>query len=194
MGELSKLELIICINKADLDEEGYINRIIDIYKNTNYEIIPSSTKDNKGIDSMRKILKDKITVFAGPSGVGKSSILNAIQSDLELNTGEISKKIKKDKKTTRHSELLELELGGWVVDTPGFTSLNTEAVDLEVLGQLFPEFDNATSQCKFSNCIHIDEPQCGVKTAAKEGYISNSRYNNYIYFAKEIINYRSRRY
>lgn len=194
LGELSELKLNICINKIDLDNEGLLENILDIYKKTNYNIIPTSTKKGKGIEEIKKILEDKITVFAGASGVGKSSILNSIQSGLELNTGEISKKIKRGKHTTRHSELLELELGGWVVDTPGFTSLNISFVDIEILDRLFPEFIDHITQCKFSNCIHIDEPQCGIKSAVKERYISESRYNNYIYFAKEIINNRNRRY
>jgi len=193
LGEYSNLNLTICLNKIDLDNQGFYKDFVEIYKNTSYSIIPTSTKQFIGLERIREVLKNKITVFAGPSGVGKSSILNSVQKGLELKTGDISKKIKRGKHTTRHSELLELDFGGLVVDTPGFTSLNIDFISVEELSTYFPEF-RRVQQCRFTDCIHIDEPDCSVKKAVSDGYISNNRYNNYVSFAKELINIRSRRY
>lgn len=194
LGESVGLKLNICINKVDLDDERIYQKIQDIYKNTDYNVIFSSTKSRIGINEIKDILKDKITVFAGPSGVGKSSILNAIQENLQLKTGDISKKIKRGKHTTRHTELLELDFGGWVVDTPGFTSLNIDFIDIEDLPVFFPEFRQFLGKCKFVNCMHIDEPECEIKKAVIEGFISNSRYDNYATFAKQISENKNRRY
>lgn len=194
MSEYKNLELKICINKIDLDNRKALEEIIETYKNTGYEIMSCSTKQNIGIDRIKQVLKDKITVFAGPSGVGKSSILNKVQSGLELKTGEVSTKIKRGKHTTRHSELMQLDFGGWVVDSPGFTSLNIDYIESEELGYLFPEFRQYIEECKFNNCFHINEPSCGVKNALKKGYISKDRYNNYIEFLAQIQEKKNRRY
>lgn len=194
MSEYKNLELKICINKIDLDNREALEEIKEIYINTGYEIISCSTKQNIGIDRIKKVLKDKITVFAGPSGVGKSSILNKVQSGLELKTGEVSSKIKRGKHTTRHSELMELDFGGWVVDSPGFTSLNIDYIESEELGYLFPEFRQYIEECKFNNCYHTNEPSCGVKNAFEKGYISKERYNNYIELLAQIQEKKNRRY
>lgn len=194
MSEYNNLELKICINKIDLDDDDYLHKIMEIYKDTGYEIIPCSTKKEVGIDRIKGILKDKISVFAGPSGVGKSSLLNKVQSGLELKTGEISNKIKRGKHTTRHSELLELDFGGWVVDSPGFTSLNIDYIEIEELGYLFPEFRHYVDDCKFTNCLHVNEPNCEVKNALNKGYISKDRYNNYVEFLEQIKEINNRRY
>ncbi|MCT4565059.1 MAG: ribosome small subunit-dependent GTPase A [Maledivibacter sp.] len=194
MSEYHDLELKICINKIDLDEDKYFDHIMEMYKNTGYEIIPCSTKQDIGIDRIKTVLKDKISVFAGPSGVGKSSLLNKVQSGLELKTGEISSKIKRGKHTTRHSELLQLDFGGWVVDSPGFTSLNIDFIEIEELGYLFPEFKKYINDCKFANCLHVNEPGCGVKNALDMGYINRDRYNNYVEFLEQIKEINNRRY
>ncbi|SHJ95225.1 ribosome small subunit-dependent GTPase A [Paramaledivibacter caminithermalis] len=194
MSEYHNLELKICINKIDLDNEKLLYEIIGIYKNTGYEVILCSTKKDIGIDRIKEVLKNKISVFAGPSGVGKSSILNKVQSGLKLKTGEISSKIKRGKHTTRHSELLQLDFGGWVVDSPGFTSLDIGYIDPEELGFLFPEFKQYMDHCKFTNCLHVNEPNCGVKNALKTGYISKERYNNYVDFLEQIKEINNRRY
>ncbi len=186
MGEYHNLDLKICINKIDNAENSDIEYLNMIYKNTPYELIFSSVKQNIGLNKIKNALKNKITVFAGPSGVGKSSILNSIQKGFELKTGDISKKIKRGKHTTRHTELLELDLGGWVVDTPGFTSLDIDYLETENLDQLFPEFRKYLDMCRFSNCIHINEPGCAIKKALDEGKISNSRYDNYVYFTNQL--------
>ena len=120
------LEVVICINKVDMATEQEVEEMKDIYKNTGYKVITTSTVDETGIDELRDILKDKITVFAGPSGVGKSTLLNMIQPNLKPETGVISEKTSRGKHTTRHTELIELESGGFVLDTPGFSSLDLD--------------------------------------------------------------------
>ncbi|WP_432665164.1 ribosome small subunit-dependent GTPase A [Wukongibacter baidiensis] len=194
MSEYHHLKLKICVNKIDLDDNELLKDITEMYKDTGYEIIPCSTKKDIGIDRIKEVLKDKISVFAGPSGVGKSSILNKVQSGLELKTGELSTKIKRGKHTTRHSELLQLDFGGWVVDSPGFTSLTIDYIETEELSHLFPEFLGYNDDCKFANCLHINEPNCGVKDALKMGKINSNRYNNYIEFFKQISDVKNRRY
>lgn len=194
MGEYHGLDLSICINKIDLDDSNISESIKEIYKNTKYKIILCSTKNKVGIDKIQDSLKNKITVFAGPSGVGKSSILNSVQKGLKLKTGDISEKIKRGKHTTRHTELLELDFGGWVVDTPGFTSLDIDFIESQDLQNFFPEFNAFISQCKFSDCIHVDEPKCEVKKAVKNGLISENRYSNYVTFLKQILQSKNRRY
>lgn len=194
MSEYNNLSLKICINKVDLDNGNLLDDILEIYKDTGYEVIPCSTKKDIGIERIKEVLKDKISVFAGPSGVGKSSILNKVQSGLELKTGELSSKIKRGKHTTRHSELLRLDFGGWVVDSPGFTSLNIDYIEGDELAFLFPEFKAYSDDCKFANCFHVNEPDCGVKNALKEGYINKNRYSNYIEFLNQIKDMKNRRY
>lgn len=186
------LDAVICINKIDLANEGELDDIREIYKNTGYEIITTSTEENIGIDKLRDILKDKITVFAGPSGVGKSTLLNMVQPDLKLETGIISEKNKRGKHTTRHTELMELELGGFVLDTPGFSSLDLTFLTEETLEEHFPEIHEVGHLCRFNGCKHLKEPGCRVKEDVENGEISQSRYDNYVMFLKELID--SRRY
>ena len=186
------LDAVICINKIDLANEGELDDIREIYKNTGYEIITTSTEENIGIDKLRDILKDKITVFAGPSGVGKSTLLNMVQPDLKLETGIISEKNKRGKHTTRHTELMELELGGFVLDTPGFSSLDLTFLTEETLEEHFPEIHEVGHLCRFNGCKHLKEPGCRVKEDVENGEISQSRYDNYVMFFKELID--SRRY
>lgn len=182
----SNLEPILCINKADLVSEVEIETLTSPYKSAGFQVITTSTKRGDGLDELKHCIKDKITVFAGPSGVGKSSLLNQVQEGLVLQTGEISEKIKRGKHTTRHSELIELRAGGWVVDTPGFTSLELDYLDVSELRHYFPEFDHADEHCRFDDCAHINEPGCGVLKAVTEGEISKVRYESYQYMYQEI--------
>ncbi len=183
------LNIIVCINKIDLDENQDYKAVIEMLNTIPYLAIETSTKQLIGIDELRAALKDKITVFAGPSGAGKSSLLNLVQSGLQLKTGDLSKKIDRGTHTTRHSELIKLEIGGLVADTPGFTSLEFNNIDAGKLQQLFPEFEKY-SDCKFSDCHHNKEPQCGVKEAVLEGKISKLRYEYYINLLEEFKDIR----
>lgn len=187
-----KLDITICFNKIDLVEKEELDYFTGIYKKTGHKVITTSKITGEGIEELKEALKDKITVFAGPSGVGKSTLLNKIQPNLKLKTGEVSEKTKRGKHTTRIAELLELEFGGWVVDTPGFSSLDIEFLDIEDLQYYFREINRYSDNCKFTGCRHYKEPDCGVKEAVKSGEIHESRYENYLRFLDELKN--SRRY
>ncbi|QXM05868.1 ribosome small subunit-dependent GTPase A [Crassaminicella indica] len=185
MAENEGIDVVVCFNKIDLDEE-YLIELKKCYTAAGYEVVATSVKLGIGIEHFREILKDKITVFAGPSGVGKSSLLNATQPNLSLKTGAISEKNKRGKHTTRHVELLELDFGGWVLDTPGFSSLNLDFIEEGELQFLFREFTPLIGQCKFTGCKHVNEPECAVKRAVEENIISKSRYESYMQLLKEI--------
>jgi ribosome biogenesis GTPase len=191
-GEKQNLSLIICINKIDIvsNIKSKEEEIQDMYKNTGYPIIFTSVKENIGIEDLTKNLENHITVFAGPSGVGKSSLLNKINTDYNLETGIISSKISRGRHTTRHVELLSYGINGHVVDTPGFSSLSMDNIKEEELMYFFPEFNKYIGKCKFNSCIHIHEPNCAIIDALHEGKIKESRYKNYNYFMTEIKNNR----
>jgi ribosome biogenesis GTPase len=184
------VEPIICFNKLDGDQKGAAKLLKETYELAGFRVILSSCKTGEGIEELKAYIQDKITVFAGPSGVGKSSLLNRLQKGLSLKTGEISEKIKRGKHTTRHSELIELEHGGWVVDTPGFTSLELDFLEADALKDFFPEFEGHEDLCRFDDCIHINEPGCGVIAAVDNFKISGQRYESYRYLYQEIKNTR----
>lgn len=188
--EYRGVKVTLCFNKADLDEENKIEEMERIYRLAGYRVITTSVKDEQSVIRLRDALKDEITVFAGPSGVGKSSLLNEIQSGLKLQVGELSKKIGRGKHTTRHSELIAIENGGMVVDTPGFTSIDIIDIDLEDLSDCFIEFRQYRESCKFSNCKHLNEPGCNVKDAVDKGLISQSRFDSYVYFMNKLEEHR----
>lgn len=192
LAEEANLEIVLCLNKCDLDENTF-DEVQARYLKAGYTIMKTCAKSGMGVDQLKEHLKGKISVFSGPSGVGKSSLLNTIQSGLSLQVGEISEKIKRGKHTTRHSELLELKTGGIVVDTPGFTSLSLSAVEVETLKDYFPEFHQYQSVCRFDNCLHINEPQCEVKRMVDQKEIHNARYEAYLYLLEEIKNERKKK-
>lgn len=182
----AELEPVICINKVDMDTCGKAEQLKTEYEAAGFKVILSSTKRGDGIEALKEVIKDKITVFAGPSGVGKSSLLNKIQPGLVLQTGEISEKIKRGKHTTRHSELIELTEGGWVVDTPGFTSLELDFIQVDTLKHYFPEFDAFSDTCRFDDCVHINEPACSIIEAVERGQLIRRRYESYQYVYQEL--------
>ncbi len=186
LAEKENLEIVIILTKADLDDGEELNKIKDIYELSGYKVIPVSNKQKINIDKVKEELKGNVVVFAGPSGVGKSSLLNEIDKNFELQTGEVSDKIKRGKHTTRHAELLKLECGGMVADTPGFSSLTLDDIDETELKEYFIEF-NDFEDCRFgSRCIHEKEPSCAVKEAVENGEISRKRYDSYIQLLNEI--------
>lgn len=188
---------IICFNKSDLADAKEADKFKQIYEDCGYEVVITTTsyfsdvEKNKSIDVIRQLLKGKTTVLAGPSGVGKSSILNALMKEKTAQTGAISVKIKRGKHTTRHSELICICENTYVMDTPGFSSLFIE--EIEEAGELkayYPEFKQYDGMCRFVGCVHDKEPDCAIKKALAEGKISSLRYENYIQLYEERKNKR----
>lgn len=187
--EINKLKPIICFNKSDLCSCERKKQLMDIYVNTGYKIIFTSKNDKESIETLKGVLKNKLSVFSGPSGVGKSSIMNAVQPDFELKTGEISEKLKRGKHTTRHAELFELSFDksecswrsrGYVVDTPGFSSLELAELEPEELQFYYPELGKYIGECKFRSCSHIAEPGCRIKEMVSSNDIDYGRYQRYV--------------
>lgn len=174
----SGIKPLICFNKTDLQASPEIRELEGIYEAAGYGIILTSARIPLGLDEMNDVLKDRVTVFAGPSGVGKSSLLNVLEPGLTLQTGAISEKIKRGKHTTRHSELILLKNGGWVVDTPGFTSLDLEGVSTQELAGFYLEFVPFIHECRFNDCDHITAPGCGVLAQVGKA-IHPRRYESY---------------
>lgn len=191
LAEHSALDVIVCFNKSDLDVNFDFETYQKIYEAAGYRVLKTCALSEDGINELIETLAGKINVFSGPSGVGKSSLLNAI-SDYAVETGELSEKIKRGKHTTRHSELFEISNGGIIVDTPGFTNLSVSEVDPEDLPDYFPEFKRFAELCRFDNCLHQNEPGCEVKLALNEGKINKQRYDAYIYIYNEIVEQRRR--
>lgn len=184
--ETNNLKPVICFNKCDLADDEQKKQIESIYFNTGYRIIFTSIHDERSVSELKKILKDKLSVFSGPSGVGKSSVMNAVQPDFCLKTGEISDKLKRGKHTTRHAEIYKLSFGGYVVDTPGFSSFELGGIGESELKEYYPEISKFHSDCRFTDCLHYKEPGCVVKDAVDDGLISRTRYNNYVRLLEEI--------
>lgn len=190
ISEFYGIEPVVVFNKWDLDKDNDFEKYEKIYEHSGYKIIKACAKQGIGVEEIKELLKGKISVFAGPSGVGKSSLLNRVKPGIGLKTGEVSEKIKRGKHTTRHSELIALDSGGWVVDTPGFTSLDISFLEEEDLKDLFPEFDFYSENCRFMDCVHINEPGCAVLSALESDMISSSRYESYKYFVENLKNNR----
>lgn len=186
LAERENLEIVIVLTKIDLDEDNTFEKIKNIYEPCGYKVIGVSNFEKINIDKVKEELKDNTVVFAGPSGVGKSSLLNEIDSNFKLKTGDVSDKIKRGRHTTRHAELFELEFGGLVADTPGFSSLTLDDIEDIELKEYFIEFEQY-DDCKFgSKCIHQNEPNCAVKKAVENGEIPKERYESYIQLLNEI--------
>ncbi|MCP3031146.1 ribosome small subunit-dependent GTPase A [Halobacillus sp. A1] len=192
--EAKRLQPIIVISKMDqIDEQTVIrmNEYKDIYEKIGYTVLLTSVFDKHALDRIQSHLADRTTVIAGQSGVGKSSILNSINPMLNLDTDEISESLGRGKHTTRHVELYEIA-GGLVADTPGFSSLEFNDLELDQLSECFPEFVEVQDYCKFRGCQHDKEPKCAVKTEVEKGTISNQRYQHYLHFVEEIKNRKPR--
>jgi ribosome biogenesis GTPase len=171
--------VILCFNKCDLITEEQQQEIASIYEASGCKILFVSAKKELGLKELQKILEGKTTTVAGPSGVGKSSLINLLAPEACMETGEISKKIERGRHTTRHAELIQLKGDGYIMDTPGFSSLYLPEMEKEELQDCYPEFAAFEPYCRFQGCSHISEPDCGVKEALSEGKIHPVRYENY---------------
>ena len=192
--EQQEIPVIICFNKSDLAKEQELEAMCRIYEGCGYHILTTSASCEEGIETVRELLEGKTTVVAGPSGVGKSSLTNLLQEEISMETGEISKKLKRGKHTTRHSQLLTVGEHTYLMDTPGFSSMFVEGMEKEELRQFFPEFREYEGTCRFQGCVHVHEPGCLVKEAVEEGKLSSQRYENYVSFYEELKEKEKRRY
>lgn len=184
--EQQNVPCLICFNKEDLTDDEGMHYLRGIYEKAGYEVLFTSTKTGQGMDLVREKLTRKTTTVAGPSGVGKSSLVNLLAPDAEMETGSISRKIERGRHTTRHSEILALPNDAYIIDTPGFSSLELFLEEASKLENLYPEFESLIGQCRFTGCAHIHEPDCAVKEAVDQGSISKERYENYCLFYEEL--------
>jgi ribosome biogenesis GTPase len=186
--ESEQIAPIVVVNKMDLVDDKtkpMIEQYVRDYQRIGYDVIETSTVTKEGIERLLSYLEGRISVVAGQSGVGKSSLLNALRPDLQLKTNDISTHLGRGKHTTRHVELLEIG-GGLVADTPGFSALEFDDIEIEELPLYFPEFRERSDGCKFRGCLHVTEPKCAVREAVEAGQIPSYRYENYLSFIEEM--------
>ena len=186
MMEQADIPAVICFNKKDLATEKETQELYQTYQSCGYQVLLTSALEEEGIDEIHRILKGKTTVVAGPSGVGKSSLTNLLQAEVQMETGEISRKLKRGKHTTRHSQVIPVGENTFLMDTPGFSSLYLMDMEEQELKDYFPEFRKYDDQCRFQGCRHIHEPGCRVKEALEQGEISRIRYEDYLNLYEEL--------
>ena len=186
MMESKGIPVILCFNKKDIATEPEIQELKEIYASCGYQIVFTSALEEENVDEVKRLLEGKTTAIAGPSGVGKSSLINILQPEAQMETGSISEKIERGKHTTRHSELIWIEDETYIMDTPGFSSFYIEGLEKEELKYYFTEFEPYEGTCRFQGCDHVHEPGCAVKQALEEGKIHQVRYNNYLEMYQEL--------
>lgn len=182
-----RLGAVICINKMDLVELEEIHSTAKVYKSLGYPVVITSAKSKTGIGDLARMLSGNLSVLAGQSGVGKSSLINQLKPEADLTVGEMSSKLKSGKHTTKHVELIMLHGGGFVADTPGFSKLGVVEMTREEVRKYFPELNLLQLQCRFSDCLHRSEPGCAVKAAVQNGSVFKHRYDNYLAILEEVI-------
>lgn len=186
MMERKEIPAVLCFNKEDLAERGQIEELRNIYGACGYPLVFTSALEGKNLDNVIESLNGKTTAIAGPSGVGKSSLINRITPEANMETGSVSRKIERGKHTTRHSELFPVNGDSYIMDTPGFSSLYVNDFEKEDLKKYFPEFADYEGTCRFLGCDHMHEPGCMVKEAVERGRIHPVRYQNYIEMYEEL--------
>ena len=190
MMQTKEIPVILCFNKEDIASEEKLSELAEIYEKCGCQLIFVSAKEEKNIETLRRMLEGKTTAIAGTSGVGKSSIINLFNPKANIETGSISRKIERGKHTTRHSELFMIGEDSYIMDTPGFSSLYVNDFEKEELKYYFPEFELYEGQCRFNGCDHIHEPGCAVKEAVEKGKIHAVRYEDYKELYEELKNKR----
>lgn len=190
MMETKELPVVLCFNKSDIADDALIEKLRQVYEPTGYPLIFTSAREDDNIEEVKNVLRGKTTAIAGPSGVGKSSIINLLQPEANMETGDISRKIERGKHTTRHSELFPIDEESYIMDTPGFSSLYVNDFEKEELKYYFPEFAEYEGRCRFNGCDHVHEPGCAVKEAVEEKKIHEIRYQDYIEMYEELKNKR----
>lgn len=186
MMEREGIPAVVCFNKKDLAAREELDFLYGTYKSCGYQVILSSASTEEGLEEIRQVLKGKTTVVAGPSGVGKSSLTNLMQEGVQMETGEISRKLKRGRHTTRHSQVIPVAENTYLMDTPGFTSLYLTDMEEQELKDYFPEFRQYEGKCRFLGCRHIHEPGCAVKEALEQNKISSLRYEDYLGLYQEL--------
>ena len=182
-----RIHPVLCCNKWDLVlPDDPIKGVLEEYKKAGFTVLTASTITGEGLDAVKTQLTGRINIFAGPSGVGKSSLMNCLVPGAEQKIGDLSEKIQRGKNTTRHAKLIPLPDGGFAADTPGFTSLYLGHLKYQELEQYYPEFQEYRGLCRFRGCSHVTEPDCAVRAAVEEGQISKLRYENYVALYREI--------
>lgn len=183
------LPVSICFNKDDLADDTAAIRVAQDYRDCGHEVFITSAKNMVGIEEVKAALTGKTTTVAGPSGVGKSSMINCLCKESVAQTGDISQKLLRGKHTTRHSEIIPIDDNTFIIDTPGFSSFDLFNIKAEEIGDYYNEFE-PYNKCRFAPCSHTHEPGCGVKEAVEKGLVSNRRYENYVHIFKEVTNLR----
>lgn len=186
MMQTQDLPVIICFSKQDIAVEEQQTHLQRIYGNLGYKVMFISAKEEQGVEAVLELLKGKTSTVAGPSGVGKSTLINCICPEALMETGDISRKIERGKHTTRHSELFHVCKDTFIMDTPGFSSLGIFDLEKEELKDYYPEFVEVEEECRFRGCVHMEEPGCAVKAALERGSISRERYENYRLLYEEL--------
>ena len=187
MMDYQNVPVIVCFNKVELVDEKEQERLRSIYEKCGCCVLFMSIYENKGVDELKKLLHDKTTILAGPSGVGKSSFTNILLDSDTMETGGISR-IGRGRHTTRHSEIFNMYGKSYICDTPGFTSLMLPELEKEDLRYYFPDFEEFEGKCRFNGCVHVNEPGCAVKMAVDEGILSKDRYQSYVTLYEELKN------
>lgn len=186
--ERQEIPALLCFNKMDLAAEKERAEILDIYAGCGCALLEICAASGAGLEKLQKLLEGKTTALAGPSGVGKSTLTNALCPEAGMETGEISRKLERGKHTTRHSELLRLKNGTYLMDTPGFSALMLDTLSYEELGKYYREFYPYEGECRYQPCNHIHEPECGVRRAVEEKKIHQKRYESYRQLYDELKN------